>query len=232
MPSRKPSKFGNKFRSSAASSNPRRTKTVEFGSLRSSEATSQDEKFEAIRLANSIDESMGFPRFESGETRAGWLINMHSTTIQDPNVPGGRAGVDYYFLQDDGGSFKATVEYDPYFLIAVKKGHEMEVEEWCRRAFEGLIKSFKRLEKEDLNLPNHLLGHRRTFIRLNFANVPNLLEVRRTLLPLAEKNKKNANVMDAYVEMNRLVSIMTLSCDLADCTLIVPQLASTFLTTK
>ncbi|KAJ5439457.1 DNA polymerase epsilon catalytic subunit A [Penicillium daleae] len=201
MPSRKPSKFGNKFRSSAASSNPRRTKTVEFGSLRSSEATSQDEKFEAIRLANSIDETLGFPRFESGETRAGWLINMHSTTIQDPNVPGGRAGVDYYFLQDDGGSFKATVEYDPYFLIAVKKGHEMEVEEWCRRAFEGLIKSFKRLDKEDLNLPNHLLGHRRTFIRLNFANVPNLLEVRRTLLPLAEKNKKNANVMDAYVEM-------------------------------
>ncbi|KAI2792924.1 DNA polymerase epsilon catalytic subunit A [Penicillium oxalicum] len=201
MPSRKPSKFGNKFRSSAASSNPRRTKTVEFGSLRSSEATSQDEKFEAIRLANSIDESLGFPRFESGETRAGWLINMHSTTIQDPNVPGGRAGVDYYFLQDDGGSFKATVEYDPYFLIAVKKGHEIEVEEWCRRAFEGLIKSFKRLDKEDLSLPNHLLGHRRTFIRLNFANVPNLLEVRRTLLPLAEKNKKNANVMDAYVEM-------------------------------
>jgi DNA polymerase epsilon subunit 1 len=83
----------------------------------------------------------------------------------------------------------------------------MEVEEWCRRAFEGLIKSFKRLDKEDLNLPNHLLGHRRTFIRLNFANVPNLLEVRRTLLPLAEKNKKNANVMDAYVEMTRFVSV-------------------------
>lgn len=210
MPSRKPSKFGQKFRSGAASSNPRRTKTVEFSSLRSTEATSQDEKFEAIRLANSIDESLGFPRFESGETRAGWLINMHSTTIEDPNVQGGRAGVDYYFLQDDGGSFKATVEYDPYFLIAVKKGHEMEVEEWSRRAFEGLIKSFKRLEKEDLKLPNHLLGHCRTFIRLNFANVSNLLEVRRTLLPLAEKNKKNAGIMDAYVEMSRFV---LLKCD-------------------
>ncbi|KAJ6167043.1 DNA polymerase epsilon catalytic subunit A [Penicillium chermesinum] len=201
MPSRKPSKFGNKYRSGASSSNPRRTKTVEFSSLRSTEATSQDEKFEAVRLANSIDESLGFPRFESGETKAGWLINMHSTTIEDPNVQGGRAGVDYYFLQDDGGSFKATVEYDPYFLIAVKKGHEMDVEEWCRRSFEGLIKSFKQVEKEDLNLPNHLLGHRRKFLRLNFANVGNLLEVRRTLLPLAEKNKKNAGVMDAYVEM-------------------------------
>ncbi|KAJ5808599.1 DNA polymerase epsilon catalytic subunit A [Penicillium riverlandense] len=203
MPSRKPSKYGNnsKFRSNASSSKPRRTKTVEFSSLRSTEATSQDEKLEALRLGNSIDEALGFPRFESGETRAGWLINMHSTTIEDSNVPGGRAGVDYYFLQDDGGSFKATVEYDPYFLIAVKKGHEMEVEEWCRRSFEGLIKKFKRLEKEDLKLPNHLLGHRRTFIQLNFANVPDLLDVRRTLLPLAEKNKKNASVMDTYVEV-------------------------------
>lgn len=205
MPPRKPSKYGNKFRSSAASSNPRRSKTVQFNSLRSTEATSQDEKFEAIRLANSIDETLGFPRFESGETRAGWLVNMHSTSIEDSDVPGGRAGVDYYFLQDDGGSFKATVEYDPYFLIAVKKGYEMDIEEWCRRTFEGMIKKFKRLEKEDLNLPNHLLGYRKTYIKLSFANVSNLLEVRRTLLPLAEKNKKNESAMDAYVEMTRFV---------------------------
>lgn len=159
-------------------------------------------------MGNSIDEALGFPRFESGETRAGWLINMRSTTLEDSNVPGGRAGVDYYFIQDDGGSFKATVEYDPYFLIAVKKGHEMEVEEWCRRSFEGLIKKFKRLEKEDLSMPNHLLGHRRTFIKLNFANVPDLLDVRRTLLPLAEKNRKNASVMDTYVEVTRFVSFL------------------------
>ncbi|PYH76663.1 putative DNA polymerase epsilon, catalytic subunit A/POL2 [Aspergillus uvarum CBS 121591] len=201
MPSRKPSKFGNKFRSGTASFNPRRTKTIEFASLRSTEATSQDEKFEAIRLANSIDESLGFPRFEAGEKRVGWLINMHSTSIQDPNVPGGRAGVDYYFLEDGGTSFKATVEYDPYFLIAVKKGHETEVEEWCRRMFEGLVKKVIRVEKEDLSLPNHLLGHRRNYLQLSFANVSHLLEVRRTILPLAEKNKKNATAMDAYVEI-------------------------------
>ncbi|PWY92538.1 DNA polymerase epsilon catalytic subunit A [Aspergillus heteromorphus CBS 117.55] len=202
MPSRKPSKFGNKFRSGAASFNPKRTKTVEFSSLRSSEATSQDEKFEAIRLANSIDESLGFPRFEAGEKRVGWLINMHSTSIEDSNVPGGRAGVDYYFLEDGGTSFKATVEYDPYFLIAVKKGHEPEVEEWCRRSFEGLIKKISRVEKEDLDLPNHLLGYQRNFLQLYFANVSHLLEVRRTLLPLAEKNKKNVNMMDTYMEIS------------------------------
>ena len=205
MPSRKPSKYGNNFRSKQSSFNPRKTKTVDFSSLRASEATSQDEKLQATRLAHTIDESMGFARYESGKKRVGWLINMHSTAVEDENVPGGRAAVDYYFLEDDGGSFKATVEYDPYFLIAVKRGKEAEVEEWCRRIFEGMVKNVKRIEKEDLQMPNHLLGYRRTFLQLNFANVSDLLKVRQVIMPIAEKNKKNVNAMDTYAEVARFV---------------------------
>lgn len=69
----------------------------------------------------------------------------------------------------------------------------------------GIDQNDKRVEKEDLQLPNHLLGHRRTFLQLNFANVSHLLDVRKTLLPLAEKNKKNVNVMDTYAEISRFV---------------------------
>jgi DNA polymerase epsilon subunit 1 len=203
MPSRKPSKYGNKYRSSAASFNPKRAKTVEFTSLRSTEATSQDEKFEAIRRANAIDETMGFSRYEASQKRAGWLINMHSTSVEDPNIAGGRAGVDFYFLEDDGNSFKATVEYDPYFLIAVKGGREAEVEEWCKRVLEDVVKTVHRVVKEDLGMPNHLLGNRRTFLQLGFANVSNLLEARKMLMPIAEKNKKNVTTMDTYAEMAR-----------------------------
>lgn len=126
---------------------------------------------------------------------------MHSTTVEDENIPGGRAGVDYYFLEDDGGSFKATVEYDPYFLIAVKKGREAEVEEWCRRKFEGLVKGLKRIEKEDLQMPNHLLGYRRVFLQLSFGNVGDLLGVRKVLMPIAEKSRKNMTAMDTYAEV-------------------------------
>lgn len=203
MPSRQPSKYGTKFRSAAATFRPKRTKTVEISALRSSESTSQDEKYQALRLANSIDESMGFPRFESGKKRVGWLYNMHSTTVEDSNIPGGRAGVECYFLEDDGSSFKAIVEYDPYFMIATKRGYEMEVEEWCKRKYEGLVKSIKQVEKEDLQLPNHLLGNKRRFLQLNFANVNDLLAVRKELLPIAEKNKKNVNAMDTYAEIAR-----------------------------
>lgn len=136
----------------------RKPATFAVDSLRPLEATSQDEKIEATRLAHSIDESMGFARFESGKKRVGWLCNMHSTTIEDEKVPGGRAGVDFYFLGEDGDSFKATVEYEPYFLVAVKKGREAEAEEWIRRKFEGLLRGIARVEKEDLQMVGYSLA--------------------------------------------------------------------------
>ncbi len=128
---------------------------------------------------------------------------MHSTTVEDEKIPDGRAGVDYYFIEEDGGTFKATVQYDPYFLIAVRRGKEAEVEEWCRRKFEGLMKGVKRIFKEDLQMPNHLLGYRRMFLQLSFENVGDLLNVRRTIMPIAEKNKGSMNAMDTYAEVAR-----------------------------
>lgn len=199
QPFRRVGKFGN------TSYGSRKPKTVDASTLRSTEATSQNEKIEANRLANRIDEFMGFPRFDSGKKKVGWLCNMHSTTVEDENVPGGRAGVDYYFLGDDGDTFKATLEYDPYFVIAVKRGKEADVEEWCRRAFEGLVKSIKRVEKDDLSMPNHLLGYRRTFLQLSYANVSDLLAVRKVISPIVEKNKKKLNAMDTYAEVARFV---------------------------
>ena len=140
------------FKGSQLGHGPRKQQFHSVDSLRPNEATLQDEKLERTRLANSIDESMGFARYDSGKRRVGWLCNMHSTTIADDKIPGGRAGVDFYFIEDDGGTFKATLEYEPYFLIAVKRGSEAEVEEWARRKFEGLLKGVKRVEREDLQM--------------------------------------------------------------------------------
>ncbi|KAL2356265.1 DNA polymerase epsilon catalytic subunit A [Cryomyces antarcticus] len=189
------------FKGGQSSYGLRKTNTIDASTLRNSEATSQNEKIEATRLAHRIGESMGFARYDSGKKRIGWLCNMHSTSIEDENVPGGRAGVDFYFIEDDGGTFKATVEYDPYFLVAVRRGKEADVEEWCKRAFEGVVKGVAKVEKEDLQMPNHLLGYRRTFLKISFANVGDLLGVRKTILPIAEKNKKKMNSMDTYAEV-------------------------------
>lgn len=204
MPSRRPEKtYGRNFRAAKPSYNKYQVKKLNASDVRANESTSQDDKFQSSRLVHSIDESMGFPRHDSGKKKIGWLCNMHSTSIEDEKIPNGRAGVDYYFLEDDGGSFKATLEYDPYFLIAVRRGYEAEVEEWCCRSFEGFLKGVKRIDKEDLQMPNHLLGYRRTFLQLDFANVGDLLRVRKVIMPIAEKNRKNMNAMDTYAEVAR-----------------------------
>ncbi|KND89329.1 DNA polymerase epsilon catalytic subunit A [Tolypocladium ophioglossoides CBS 100239] len=173
-----------------------------FAASSRAEGTSADEKWERTRLAQTIDENMGFARYESGKKKEGWLVNVQPTSIEDEKIPGGRAALDCYFIEHDGSTFKATVEYDPYFLIAVKKGHESEVEEWIKRVpGGGVVKTVRRVQKDDLNMPNHLLGYRRTFLELKFANVNDLLAVRRDIMPVAEKNKKNMNAMDAYAEV-------------------------------
>lgn len=183
---------------------PRKAKT--FAAKSGAEATSADEKREAVRLAHSIDEAQGFARYESGKKRVGWLVNIQSTSIEDEKIPEGRAGLDCYFIEEDGSTFKATLEYDPYFLVAVKSGHESEAEEWLKRApGGGVVKSLRKVEKEDLQMPNHLLGYRRTFFELRFANVGDLLAARRDIMPIAERNRKNMNAMDTYAEVARYV---------------------------
>ena len=47
-------------------------------------------------------------------------LTFLQTLVKDADWPGGKAAVDYYFIQDDGGMFKCTLQYEPYFYIACK----------------------------------------------------------------------------------------------------------------
>ncbi|PHH85902.1 hypothetical protein CDD83_11018 [Cordyceps sp. RAO-2017] len=173
-----------------------------FAASSRAEGTSADEKWERTRLARAIDENMGFARYESGKKKEGWLVNVQPTSIEDERIPAGRAALDCYFIEADGSTFKATVEYEPYFLIAVRKGHESEVEEWVKRVpGGGVVRTIRRVERDDLKMPNHLLGHRRTFLELRFANVSDLMAARKDIMPVAEKNRKNMDAMDTYAEV-------------------------------
>src|SRR5579862_7533042 len=85
------------------------------------ESTNRDERVESTRFSNEIDRRMGFERYEGGKKqRIGWLINMHTTMLVDEEKGGQKSAVDFYFLDEDGGGFKATLQYNPYFLIATK----------------------------------------------------------------------------------------------------------------
>lgn len=167
------------------------------------DATSAEDRFREAAAQDEIDAKMGFERIDQGQSKEAWLVNMHPTIIVDSSLEGpvhasGKSAVDYYFIQDDASMFKVTIPFQPYFLVGCRIGTEGIVEDWLRRKYEGLIVSTSKEAKEDLKLPNHLVGIHRDFIKVNFHNIQDLLSVRRELLALALKAQKNKDAVDTY----------------------------------
>ncbi|KAJ3880863.1 hypothetical protein F5051DRAFT_459086 [Lentinula edodes] len=167
---------------------------------REDDGTQLAERFEAVKVSDKIHEKLEFGLVQEGVVKKGWLVNMHPTLVKDADWPSGKADVDYYFIQDDGQMFKCTHQYEPYFYIACKTGMENSVEEWLNKKYEGLICRIVRDRKEDLKLPNHLMGHCRLYLQLCFRSVSELLNVRRELLPLALATGAKRDTVDAYAE--------------------------------
>lgn len=69
------------------------------------------------------------------------------------------------------------------------------------KRYEGMISRITRDRKEDLKLPNHLMGYRRLFLQLCFRNVSDLLAVRKEIAPLALANGAKRDAVDAYAEV-------------------------------
>ncbi|KAI0700326.1 hypothetical protein BC835DRAFT_1412133 [Cytidiella melzeri] len=181
---------------------------------REDDGTQLAERFEQVRLQDEIDEKLGFARVSEGVAREGWLVNMHPTLVKDPEYAGGKAAVDYFFIQDDGGMFKCTFQYEPYFYIACKSGMETTIEEWLLKKYEGVLCRVTRDRKEDLDLPNHLLGHKRLYLQLHFRNVSDLLTVRRDIMPLALANSAKLDAVDAYAEVVQATTDASMSIEI------------------
>lgn len=165
-------------------------------------------KRELVEKIDALDSLMGFDRFDHGEfdgakPRKGWLINMHATTIPSEDYIAGYSGVDFYFLDEEGGSFKSTLQYDPYFFLMVMPGREAEVEEVLKKTLEEFhLKSISRELKDDLALPNHLVGLKRTLIKLQFHNISDLLGARRVLGPIVKENQTKRDTRDVFQILN------------------------------
>lgn len=161
-----------------------------------------EERMSHVREVDRIDSVFGFDKFELGPKRKGWLSNMHPTLIQDDELHCQLSGVDYYFLDEEGGSFKVSYQYDPYFFIMCPDGKQTELEEWLRRTLESIVKSISSVQKEDLDLSNHLTGIKRALVKLSFNNISDLLNARRIIQPYINKNKKKKDSNDIYKSMN------------------------------
>lgn len=126
------------------------------------------------------------------------------TTIQDPESQKEFSAVNCYFMQQDGSTFKAQVKYAPYFLLATKPNCEHDVEAFLRRRYEGRIHDVHVVEKEDLDLKNHLSGLQQKYVKVVFATVQDLMEVRREVLPMVKKNQTKCEAAEAYEALHQM----------------------------
>lgn len=131
----------------------------------------------------------GFQRFTIGTT-TGWLFNMQATSIIDEDTNEELSAVDFYFIREDGTKFSCYLPYQPYFYLVVDKDFLSEVEAMLVRKFESTIASIQVVEREDLDLQNHLCGNKGIFLKLSFLNIDLLNRVRNDLRPRIARNKK------------------------------------------
>ncbi|RNF25902.1 DNA polymerase epsilon catalytic subunit A [Trypanosoma conorhini] len=133
---------------------------------------------------------------ESG-SKTGWLFNYHPTTVlaadessvERQGGSAGRAALHLLFQDHDREPFSVNLFYDPYIFVAAVEGHEHEVELGLMSLFgPQLIHHIETLEKEDLDLVNHLSGRRRLYLKVSFCNVQDLTVVRGRLEKIVKRN--------------------------------------------
>lgn len=157
---------------------------------------------ELNEATEELDIAFGFPRHCDGPSRTAFMFNMRVSSLADEETHTDNSCLEFYFVQEDGKTFKAAVLFRPYFLITLKDSQSgtltQECETFLNRRFEGLIASVEQVEKIDLAIPNHLSGITATMLKISFRNVQDLMAVRKVLQPRIVRNKQEQDALDAY----------------------------------
>ncbi|KAL1098235.1 hypothetical protein V6Z11_D05G087000 [Gossypium hirsutum] len=74
----------------------------------------------------------------------------------------------------------------------------MDVESYLRRRYETQIAGIEIVEKEDLDLKNHLSGLHKRYLKISFDTVQQLMDVKRDLVHVVERNRTKFDAAEAY----------------------------------
>ncbi|KFK43140.1 hypothetical protein AALP_AA1G085200 [Arabis alpina] len=147
---------------------------------------------------DELEAKLGFGIFSEGETRLGWLLTFASSSWEDTDTGKTYSCVDLYFVTQAGSYFKTKYKFRPYFYAATKDKMELEVEAYLRRRYERQVADIEIVEKEDLDLKNHLSGLRKKYLKVSFDTVQQLMEVKRDLMHIVERNQAKFDALEAY----------------------------------
>eukprot|EP01133_Synstelium_polycarpum_P000195 gene195-234_t len=163
-----------------------------------------DEAISSTTAAANEDKELAEEKSTFHPYREGWLLNMKPSSSKERETGIDKASIELFFIQDDATSFRAWVTYNPYFYVYVKDGHHAEVEAYLKRKYEQKIAAIEIVDKEDLDLENHLSGLRRKYLKIKFHNVQTLLEIRSELAPVVKRNLLRQSTSEAYdVDVSR-----------------------------
>ncbi|XP_060169809.1 DNA polymerase epsilon catalytic subunit A-like isoform X1 [Lycium barbarum] len=151
-----------------------------------------------LNSEEQLESKLGFDIFTEGDKRLGWLLTLSSSSWEDQETRKAYSCVDLYFVCQDGSTFKAKYKFRPYFYVATKDKMEMDVDAYLRRRYESQIADIEVLEKEDLDLKNHLSGLHRSYLKVSFDTVQQLMHVKRDLTHIVERNQTKFDTIEAY----------------------------------
>ncbi|KAM3303070.1 DNA polymerase epsilon catalytic subunit A-like isoform X1 [Capsicum chacoense] len=151
-----------------------------------------------LNSEEQLESKLGFDVFTEGDKRLGWLLTLSSSSWEDQEIHKVYSCVDLYFVCQDGSTFKVKYRFRPYFYVATKDKMEMDVDSYLRRRYESKIADIEVLEKEDLDLKNHLSGLHRSYLKISFDTVQQLMDVKRDLTHIVERNQSKFDTIEAY----------------------------------
>ena len=65
------------------------------------------------------------------------------------------SAVDFYFIEEDGSRFKATLPFPPYFYLLTRRDTERDVSSFLSRKFSGRIAGIDLVDKEDMDMVSY-----------------------------------------------------------------------------
>uniref|UniRef100_A0A7I4XU50 DNA polymerase epsilon catalytic subunit n=1 Tax=Haemonchus contortus TaxID=6289 RepID=A0A7I4XU50_HAECO len=147
-----------------------------------------EERVQKIKFNDVIDAKFGYERYTGSTERDAWLINFQPAELVDELTKTIISAVDFYFVEESGERFKISYPFRPYFYISATDGAEHHVASVLSKKYGGFL-VVEIVDKEDLDLKNHLSGLKKTYIKLSFPSLAELTKVKRDLMPLVRKNK-------------------------------------------
>ncbi|KAI6196280.1 DNA polymerase epsilon catalytic subunit A [Aphelenchoides besseyi] len=167
--------------------------------VRETTEKNHDARVEAIRERDNLDAKYGYEKFMEPKRRTAWLVNFQPSEVVDSTTKKVVAAVDFYFLESNGRRFKLAFPYRPYLYLGVVPQSEYYVAAHLSRKYESLV--IEHVEKEDLDLKNHLSGLKSKFLKVYFPSTLEMASFKRDQLKQIKKNQEHHKTVTDYTTM-------------------------------